>query len=169
MKDGNGKNSLHFAAQAGQTDLCSHLLVDHGFDVNAQDDAGQHCFGAQLVSPGLVAVMQVASRPLRLNGHQQQKVTACLPAGETALAYAAGAGNKATAELLLASGAEVGRSRPGGAHPIHTGAASGAGGCGLGSIWLQQCAPKLPPSSAGSRPLSTALKDRDSVLAWCWP
>ena len=130
MKDGNGKNSLHFAAQLGQTDLCRHLVVDHGFDVNAQDDAGQHCFGAQLLSPGTPcsdAGFQQTPAPQRPSAAEAD----CLPAGETALAYAAGAGNKDTAELLLASGAEVSRSRPGGAHPIHTAAASGAGRCGV--------------------------------------
>ena len=144
VKDGNGKNSLHFAAQLGQTDLCRHLMVDHKFDVNAQDDAGQHCFGAQLLSP------RTPCSDARCNQTCAPRWPSaadagCLPAGETALAYAAGAGNKDTAELLLASGAEVSRSRPGGAHPVHTAAASGAGGCGVCSIWWQPCAPRLPP------------------------
>ena len=78
MKDGNGKNSLHFAAQLGQTDLCRHLMVDHRFDVNAQDDAGQHCFGQSSSRLELVAVIWAVSRRVRLSSHQQQMLTVCL-------------------------------------------------------------------------------------------
>ena len=46
-------------------------------------------------------------------------------AGETALTLAAGSGEQETAELLVQHSADVSRSRPGGAQPIHTAAASG--------------------------------------------
>ena len=40
VKDGTGKNSLHFAAQLGQTDVCHYLLTEQDFDPNQQEEAG---------------------------------------------------------------------------------------------------------------------------------
>lgn len=40
IKDGTGKNVLHFAAQLGQTDVCQYLLTEHQLDPNVQDEAG---------------------------------------------------------------------------------------------------------------------------------
>ena len=40
IKDGTGKNALHFAAQLGQTDVCQYLLTEHQLDLNIQDEAG---------------------------------------------------------------------------------------------------------------------------------
>jgi len=40
IKDGTGKNALHFAAQLGQTDVCQYLLTEHQLDPNIQDEAG---------------------------------------------------------------------------------------------------------------------------------
>ena len=40
VKDGNGRNALHFAAQGGQVDMAEHLLESEGISVNSQDDQG---------------------------------------------------------------------------------------------------------------------------------
>ena len=40
VKDGTGKNALHFAAQLGQTEVCHYLLTEQQVDVNVQDEAG---------------------------------------------------------------------------------------------------------------------------------
>ena len=40
VKDGNGRNALHFAAHAGQVPTVLSLLEEEGMDVNAQDEAG---------------------------------------------------------------------------------------------------------------------------------
>lgn len=40
IKDGTGKNALHFAAQVGQADTCYYLLTEHEVDPNIQDEAG---------------------------------------------------------------------------------------------------------------------------------
>ena len=40
IKDGTGKNALHFAAQLGQTDVCQYLLTEYQLDPNIQDEAG---------------------------------------------------------------------------------------------------------------------------------
>ena len=40
VKDGNGKTALHFAAQAGNTAVCTHLLEVVAMDPDIQDDAG---------------------------------------------------------------------------------------------------------------------------------
>jgi len=41
IKDGTGKNALHFAAQLGQTEVCQYLLTEHQLDPNIQDEAGK--------------------------------------------------------------------------------------------------------------------------------
>lgn len=40
IKDGTGKNALHFAAQLGQTDVCQYLLTEQHMDPDSQDEAG---------------------------------------------------------------------------------------------------------------------------------
>lgn len=42
VKDGTGKNCLHFAAQTGQTDVCNYLLTELHFDPAEQEDAGMY-------------------------------------------------------------------------------------------------------------------------------
>lgn len=42
IKDGTGKNALHFAAQLGQTDACHYLLTEQQVDPNLQDEAGSY-------------------------------------------------------------------------------------------------------------------------------
>lgn len=42
VKDGTGKNSLHFAAQLGQTEVCHYLLTEQRFDPNLQEEAGTY-------------------------------------------------------------------------------------------------------------------------------
>lgn len=59
--------------------------------------------------------------------------------GETALTLAAGSGKVETVALLLKHNAEVSKSRPGGAQPIHTAAASGQ--------LLETCWPSMPVES----------------------
>ena len=41
VRDGNGRNALHFAAAGGHADLCHGLLHDWGFDADACDEAGK--------------------------------------------------------------------------------------------------------------------------------
>ena len=43
IKDGNGKNALHFAAQLGHTQVCHCLLTEQQVDVNLHDEAGLSC------------------------------------------------------------------------------------------------------------------------------
>ena len=40
VRDGNGRNALHFAAAAGNADLCQRLIEEWAFDVEAVDDSG---------------------------------------------------------------------------------------------------------------------------------
>lgn len=40
VKDGNGRNALHFAAQGGQLEAAAYLLHKEGISVNSQDDKG---------------------------------------------------------------------------------------------------------------------------------
>ena len=40
VKDGNGSNALHFAAQGGQLETVDYLLHSEGISVNSQDDSG---------------------------------------------------------------------------------------------------------------------------------
>ena len=40
VKDGNGSNALHFAAQGGQLETVTYLLRSEGISVNSQDDSG---------------------------------------------------------------------------------------------------------------------------------
>ena len=42
IKDGTGKNALHFAAQLGQTDVCHYLLTEQQVDPDTQDEAGSY-------------------------------------------------------------------------------------------------------------------------------
>ena len=42
IKDGTGKNALHFAAQLGQADACHYLLTEQQLDPNIQDEAGSY-------------------------------------------------------------------------------------------------------------------------------
>lgn len=42
IKDGTGKNVLHFAAQLGQADACYYLLTEQEVDSNIQDEAGDY-------------------------------------------------------------------------------------------------------------------------------
>ena len=49
VKDGTGKNCLHFAAQLGNSDVCHYLLTELGFDPNEQEEAGKHPFCLQCI------------------------------------------------------------------------------------------------------------------------
>lgn len=40
VKDGNGRNALHFAAQGGQLEAAQYLLSKEGININSQDDSG---------------------------------------------------------------------------------------------------------------------------------
>jgi hypothetical protein len=42
VKDGNGRNALHFAAQGGQAGMAEHLLEKEGISANSQDDQGRY-------------------------------------------------------------------------------------------------------------------------------
>lgn len=43
VKDGNGRNALHFAAQGGQVETASYLIVKEGIDEDSQDEQGELC------------------------------------------------------------------------------------------------------------------------------
>lgn len=47
IKDGTGKNALHFAAQLGQTDNCRYLLTECQLNPNMQDEAGMQALRLQ--------------------------------------------------------------------------------------------------------------------------
>ncbi len=40
VKDGNGRDALHFAAQGGQVEAASYLMDKEGININSQDDSG---------------------------------------------------------------------------------------------------------------------------------
>jgi len=40
VKDGNGRNALHFAAQGGQVSMAEYLLDKEGILANSRDDQG---------------------------------------------------------------------------------------------------------------------------------
>lgn len=42
IKDGSGKNALHFAAQLGHKDACHYLLTEQQVNPNLQDEAGSY-------------------------------------------------------------------------------------------------------------------------------
>lgn len=60
VKDGTGKNCLHFAAQTGQTDVCHYLLIELHFDPDEQEEAGA-CFSLQKLQPVLHHVTNAGS------------------------------------------------------------------------------------------------------------
>ncbi len=41
VKDGRGRNSLHFAAQAGEGLMCHFLINELHYDVNVMDEEGE--------------------------------------------------------------------------------------------------------------------------------
>ena len=49
IKDATGKNSLHFAAQLGQTDNCRYLLTERQLNPNTQDEAGMQALRLPLL------------------------------------------------------------------------------------------------------------------------
>lgn len=41
VKDGNGRNALHFAAQGGQAEATHYLLQQQGISIDSQDNQGK--------------------------------------------------------------------------------------------------------------------------------
>lgn len=73
IKDGTGKNALHFAAQLGQTDVCQYLLAEHQVNANTQDEAGVWAWlltrPAHILSPAFLDYMlPVAFLPTACQG-----------------------------------------------------------------------------------------------------
>ena len=63
IKDGTGKNALHFAAQLGQTDVCHYLLTEQQVDPNSQDEAGINNTPWHQANSGCLAVLHVLAAP----------------------------------------------------------------------------------------------------------
>ena len=141
VKDGNGRNALHFAAQAGQARAAEYLLDQEGIDVNAQDDSGvplrrnvsqsvrqtldywhmqaesrQGYSGWETFETGSVIA---ASQPWKWGEKR------CVIIGETALGLAAGAGHLVVVQLLLQHGADVSLLQDSRPQPLHRAAAEG--------------------------------------------
>ena len=62
VKDGNGRNALHFAAQGGQTEIVQYLLQNEGVSIDSQDDTGT-CLTARLLSRVLLSTFYVRGEP----------------------------------------------------------------------------------------------------------
>jgi hypothetical protein len=45
VKEGHGRNVLHFAAQGGQVSMARYLLEEEGIPANSQDDEGKSLVG----------------------------------------------------------------------------------------------------------------------------
>ena len=126
VKDGNERNALHFAAASGQTEFCRYLLTERGFESDSQDSAGKlRCS----------AFMALARRlhwpPTKTDGKLQGFNERChcliICAGETALAFAAGAGDLMCMKTLLELGADAATANSkAGPQAIHRAAHSGA-------------------------------------------
>jgi hypothetical protein len=111
VKDGNGRTALHFAAAAGHTDFVQYLISEEHFAVNCVDESGEGCL------PNAYCVISQ-------EGTQSAEQT-YLPAGDTALALAAGSGHASTMQALLSLGADPVLSKEDGPQPIHRAASSG--------------------------------------------
>ena len=64
VKDGNGRNALHFAAQGGQVEMAEHLLESEGISVNSQDDQGWDFGSLRTFKVGLAGVCSCTRRPV---------------------------------------------------------------------------------------------------------
>ena len=126
VKDGNERNALHFAAASGQTEFCRYLLTERGFESDSQDSAGK------LRCSALMALtMRLYRPPAKTDGNLQGFIPTChrliICAGETALAFAAGAGDLTCMRALLELGANAATANSkGGPQAIHRAAHSGA-------------------------------------------
>ena len=125
VKDGNERNALHFAAASGQTEFCRYLLTERGFESDSQDSAGK------LRCSALMALARRYWPPAKTDGNLQGFNATChrliICAGETALAFAAGAGDLTCMRALLELGANAATANSkGGPQAIHRAAHSGA-------------------------------------------
>lgn len=99
IKDGTGKNALHFAAQLGQTDVCQHLLIEHHLDPNIQDEAGETAL--------TLAAGSAEEQTVSLLLKHGADVSRCRPGGAQPIHTAAAAGSVAVVKLLLEHGADA--------------------------------------------------------------
>ncbi|DBA83555.1 TPA: hypothetical protein ACH3X2_006474 [Trebouxia sp. C0005] len=153
IKDGTGKNVLHFAAQLGQTDVCQYLLTEHQLDPNVQDEAGEtaltlaagsaeeltvslllkHGADVSRCRPGGAQPIHTAAASgdyqssvavVKLLLERGADASAACDAGSPVM-WAAGSGKSATLEVLLQGGADP--NTPGNANVTAALAASAAG------------------------------------------
>lgn len=138
--DRNDWTPLHFAAQAGQTDIVEYLITN-GADVNAENIEGKAPlqFAADndhkeivklLIDKGADVSLHVATHMGDLARaksliEEGAGVNAEDFGGETPLHIAAAKGHKEIAELLIAKGADVNTKNNWDWTPLHTAAAKG--------------------------------------------
>ncbi|KAF8388176.1 hypothetical protein HHK36_026842 [Tetracentron sinense] len=99
VKDANKRGALHFAARAGQTEICKYLLEELKLDVDTKDEDGE--------TPLLHAARQGHADTARYLVECGANPTASSDLGATALHHAAGIGHIELLWFLLSKGVDV--------------------------------------------------------------
>ncbi|QDZ23878.1 ankyrin repeat domain-containing protein [Chloropicon primus] len=121
VRDGNQKNSLHFAAQLGNLVLCKHLVEAHNIPVDAQDVEGETALSLSAAS----AQTEVVSYLLESAGANPNL---CSSSSSFPIHRSAMSGDLESLKKLVRFGADVNASSDLGT-PLHCAAGSGNEGC----------------------------------------
>ncbi|TVU00350.1 hypothetical protein EJB05_54245 [Eragrostis curvula] len=119
VKDGNGKNVLHFAAGKGHLECCKFLVQEHGIDVNSLSAEGE--------TPTLLAVFSGSVPVLKYILDCGGDPAMATSRGSTPLHEAAELGHCEAARLLLSKGVPVDPLNHRGT-PLHLAVAKGQDG-----------------------------------------
>lgn len=151
---GENSTALHFAAKLGRLHTVE-LLVQHGADVNAQDETG--------ATPLILVTQRTHIDMARLLLSHGAHINAEDGEGYTPLMWAVLNDNRAMVRLLLEKGANVNSQNEEGRTPLHFAARYGKDLDIVRQLLAHRADPSLP-SKAGMTALEIARKDERADL-----
>ena len=150
-----GKSPLHLAIEKDELEM-SRLLIEHGADVNAEDDLGSAPLHGANYSDNVDLAKFLIEHGANVNAEDDL--------GSTPLHGASYSGNVDLAKLLIEHGANVSAENESGSTPLH--GASYSGNVDLAKLFIEHGANVNAAAKSGDTPLHSASRSGSVKTAY---